>query len=356
MKDAFQSKAIVARIARKIKKEANGLEEKRLMEVCGSHTQAIERYGLRKLLPKNIVLVSGPGCPVCITPASTISEAIYLAKKGIAVTTFGDLAKVPCKAGSLLDAKAQGADVRIVYSIAQAGEYAFREPKKNFVHIGVGFETTAQTTAAYLSSSPPENFLVLNSHRRFLPAMQALLESGETKIDGYICPGHVSALTGSKAYLPLSEKFGIPQVVAGFEPVDVMLSILLLVRMLKSGKAEVKNEYSRVVKPKGNKIALSLMDKVFGQGDANWRGLGVFKKTGMPFKGAYLRFDARYALSPKAGKEEDMPKGCSCASVLKGIISPKKCPLFGKACTPEKPIGPCMISVEGACHNAFWFC
>ncbi len=348
----FRDPALIRRISKAIASEARGMEEKTLMEVCGSHTQAVARFGLRKLLPKNIRLVSGPGCPVCVTPQGEIGEGVWLAKKGFLITTYGDLARVPCSEGSLLEARAGGADVRIVYSIADAGNIARKNPGKKVVHIAIGFETTAQTTAAFLNSSPPKNFFVLNCHKRFLPAMDALLASRDLGIDGYICPGHVSTLIGSKAYGFLSEKYAIPQVVAGFEPVDVMLSILMLVRMLKRNEARVENEYSRVVKPGGNPVALGLMHSTFGNGGGEWRGLGTIAGSGMPFKKKFERFDARKIFKPRADRENRMPGGCLCAEVLKGKVQPKKCRLFGKACTPEAPIGPCMVSVEGACHNA----
>jgi len=348
----FRDPRLMKTISSLIFLEAEGLPEKRLMEVCGSHTQAVERFGLRTLLPENIKLVSGPGCPVCVTPPREIGEAVYLAKKGFTVTTYGDLARVSCAEGSLLDAKSAGADVRIVYSISEAGEIAKANPKKTVVHVAIGFETTAQTTAAFLNSSPPENFLVLNCHKWFLPAMDALLASGDVKIDGYLCPGHVSTLVGSNAYKFLSERYGISQVVAGFEPVDVMLAVLILVRMIKQSEAGVKNEYIRVVKPEGNQQAMKIMRSVFGVSDADWRGLGIIKNSGMPFKGKFLKYDARKLLRPRAKTESGMPNGCICSEVLKGKTEPRKCPMFGRACSPEKPFGPCMVSLEGACHNA----
>ncbi len=351
----FRDPALIKRLSKSIASEAKGLPEMKLMEVCGSHTQAVARFGLRKLLPENVKLVSGPGCPVCVTPSSEIAEAVWIAKKGAIVTTYGDLARVPSSLGSLFEAKAGGADVRVVYSIADAGEIARKNPGEKTVHVAIGFETTAQTTAAFLNSSPPKNFLVLNCHKWFLPAMDALLASRDLKIDGYICPGHVSTLVGSNAYRFLSEKYGVPQVVAGFEPLDVMLAVLMLVRQLNKGEAKVENEYIRVVKPEGNAKALGLMGETFGVGNAEWRGLGVINGSGMPFTRRFGHFDARYALKPKVSRGADMPNGCACANVLKGKTEPKDCRLFGRACTPEKPIGPCMVSVEGACHNALRF-
>lgn len=349
----FRDPALVRRISCLIDRESRGLPETRLMEVCGSHTQAVERFGLRRLMPKNIKLISGPGCPVCVTPPREIDEAVSLAKDGHIITTYGDLARVPSGSGSLMEAKAEGADVRIVYSVSEAGEIALANRDKTVVHVAIGFETTAQTTAAFLASSPSDNLLMLNCHRWFLPAMKALLKTGEVKIDGYICPGHVSTLIGSNAYAPLSREYGIPQVVAGFEPVDVMLSVLMLTRMVKRGKAGVENEYARVVKPEGNPKAMRLMNLAFGAGDAEWRGLGRISGSGMPFRERFAGRDARFILKPKTAGEKGMPRGCLCANVLMGKTEPERCPMFGKACTPEKPIGPCMVSVEGACHNAF---
>ena len=351
----FRDPVLIRHLSKSIASEAKGLPEMKLMEVCGSHTQAVARFGLRKLLPENVKLVSGPGCPVCVTPSSEIAEAVWIAKKGAIVTTYGDLARVPSSLGSLFEAKASGADVRVVYSIADAGEIARKNPGKKIVHVAIGFETTAQTTAAFLNSPPPKNFLVLNCHKWFLPAMDALLASRDLKIDGYICPGHVSTLVGSDAYRFLSEKYEVAQVVAGFEPADVMLAVLMLVRQLKKGEGKVENEYIRVVKPGGNPRALKLMGETFGIGDAEWRGLGAIKDSGMPLTKRFEHFDAKKVLKPKVPRDAGMPKGCACASVLKGKTGPRDCRLFGKACTPEKPIGPCMVSVEGACHNALRF-
>jgi hydrogenase expression/formation protein HypD len=348
----FRDPALLRRLSTRIRAESAGLPKKRLMEVCGSHTQAVERFGLRALLPENVALVSGPGCPVCVTPESDIGAAVWAADEGFIVTTYGDLARVPGPTGSLLEAKARGADVRTVYSIVEAGEIARGAGKKTVVHVAMGFETTAQTTAAFLHSPPPENFLVLNIHRWFLPAMRALLESGDTQIDGYICPGHVSTVVGSDAYLPLSETYGIPQVVSGFEPADILLSILMLVRMLKEGRGGVENEYSRVVRRGGNPAALKMMSSTFGVSDAVWRGLGNIKESGMPLRSEFARYDAARILKPRVPDSCGMPAGCLCADVLKGKVEPDVCPLFGKRCTPETPVGPCMVSVEGACHNA----
>ncbi len=347
----FKDPAIIRKLKSSIDSHAKGLPETNLMEVCGSHTQAVERFGLRKLLPKNINLVSGPGCPVCITPPSVIESAIKISEQGSVITTYGDLARVPCSSGSLIDAKAKGSDVRVVYSISDAGKIATDNPDKTVVHVAIGFETTAQTTAAFLHSSPPENLLILNGHRWFLPAMEFLLKQGDVKIDGYICPGHVSTLVGSDAYKPLSEKYRIPQVIAGFEPVDIMLSILMLIRMLKRKEPGVQNEYLRVVKPGGNPIAMKLMNNAFGQENALWRGLGVIGKTGMKLK-KFREHDASKQFKIIRESKSEMPKGCKCADVLKGKSKPSECPLFGKGCDPEKPIGPCMVSVEGSCHNA----
>ncbi|MCX6778294.1 MAG: hydrogenase formation protein HypD [Candidatus Micrarchaeota archaeon] len=351
----FLDKKLIERILAKIREEAKYLGNVTLMEVCGSHTQAVERFGIRGILPKNVRLVSGPGCPVCITPTGVVDAAIKIADKGAIITTFGDVMRLPGSAGTLEEAKAMGADVRVVYSIADAVEIARRNEASgtDVVHIAIGFETTAPTTASVLLASPPSNFYIVNAHRWFPPAMEALLRGGEVRIDGFIDPGHVATVIGSDAFMFLSKKYGVAQVVSGFEPGDILLSVLVLLRMIRMGETGVVNEYERAVKKNGNAKSISALKKVFGKEHAEWRGLGKIPNSGMKLKGKFGRFDATKKFGVKVASSSGMPSGCSCSAVLRGKISPQKCPLFGKKCTPQKPVGPCMVSVEGACYNAY---
>ncbi len=339
-----------AEVINDIREKAKKVGKVKLMEVCGSHTQTIEQNGLRSLMPENVELFSGPGCPVCVTPQKEIDEAIEIAKKGVTVTSFGDLVRVKGSSESLLERKAQGDDIRIVYSVFEALEIA---KHKETVHVAIGFETTAPGTAQAILQAKKEgaeNFSVLSGHKYFITAMDALLENGEITFDGLISPGHVSAITGSKAFEKLSEKHSIPQVISGFEPLDVLITISMLLDMIAKKENKTKNEYVRLVSEKGNKKALKAINEVFKPEDALWRGIGSIKNTGMKIK--FKEFDAREKYDVKVKKEYSMPKGCRCGEVVKGQIHPQECPLFG-FCNPENPVGPCMVSVEGGCHNAF---
>ena len=339
-----------AEILKDIKAKAKKTGKVKLMEVCGSHTQAIEQNGLRSLMPANIELFSGPGCPVCVTPQKEIDEAIEIAKKGVTVTSFGDLVRVKGSKESLLERKAKGDDVRIVYSVFEALEIA---RKKETVHIAIGFETTAPGTAQAILQAKKEgieNFSVLSGHKYFLTAMDALLQSGYITFDGLISPGHVSAITGSKAFEKLSAKHSIPQVISGFEPLDILITISMLLEMIEKKENTTKNEYVRLVSEKGNSKALKAMKEVFTPENALWRGIGMIKNTGMKIK--QKEYDARKKYDVQVEEEYSMPKGCRCGEVVKGQIHSQQCPLFG-FCNPENPVGPCMVSVEGSCYNTF---
>jgi hydrogenase expression/formation protein HypD len=288
----FRDRRIAEKITAKIGATAKGMDPVRLMHVCGTHEDAITKAGIRSLLPDNVEIISGPGCPVCVTTAKEIDEAIALAKTGATVTSFGDMMKVPGSASSLADAKGGGSDVRIVYSITDAVKLAKEKPGKEVAHIGIGFETTAPTTAVEILTAP-KNFFVLSCHRTIPPAMDFLLSEGDTKIDGFIDPGHVSAIIGMRPYKVLSEKYGIPQVVAGFEPVDVLYGVLLLLEMIKEKDCGVRNEYSRVVKEEGNKKALDVLEKVFSPCDVKWRGFPAILGSGLAIRDEYCEHDAR---------------------------------------------------------------
>ena len=350
-KNAYRDRELAARIAEKIRAVSRGVGKVRMMHVCGTHEDAITKAGIRSLLPENIEIISGPGCPVCVTTAREIDEAIALAGQGATVTSFGDMMKVPGSSTSLAEAKASGSDVRIVYSITDAVDLARKNPGKEVTHIGIGFETTAPSTAIALLDAP-DNFFVLSCHRTIPPAMDYLLREGDNRIDGFIDPGHVSAIIGLEPYKRISERYHVPQVVAGFEPVDVLYAILLLVKMVKDKDCGVRNEYSRVVRDEGNPKALKAMENVYEPCDVAWRGFPKIPGSGLALRDEYGMHDARKKFRLRV-KESNEPKGCQCGNVLKGKKYPSDCGLFGKRCTPDSPIGPCMVSGEGSCNLAY---
>ena len=314
------------------------------MEVCGSHTMAIGHWGLRKLLPRNIRLISGPGCPVCVTPASVIDELSRL--KGITIATFGDLIRVPGSRQTLEQARARGADVHTVYSPLEALELS---KQGETIFVGIGFETTIPGIAHTVLEAARLNladFSVLVLCKLIPPALKALLSDPEVKIDGLILPGHVSVVTGTQAYEFIPDKFGIGGVVTGFEPLDIVLGIKKLTNQL--GAPQISNEYSRMVSREGNQVAQAMMAEVFSTGAALWRGLGEIPDSGLQLRSKYSSFDAlaKYGLNITADQENT---ACQCGSVLKGKIQPSECPLYANTCTPANPVGPCMVSSEGSC-------
>ena len=349
----FRDRETAKKACDRIKEIAKNLDHAKIMHVCGTHEDTITRYGIRSLLPENVEVISGPGCPVCVTTGREIDEAIALADKGLTVTTFGDMLKVPGSENSLEGVKAKGGDVRVVYSITDATRIAAENPDTDVVHIAIGFETTAPSTAAELKTAPG-NFSVLCCHRTIPNAMDLLLSSGDVKVNGFIDPGHVSAIIGLGPYRPLTEKFNVPQVIAGFEPLDVLFGILLILEMMENGKAEVKNEYSRVVKDEGNPRALEIMNEVFQPCDVRWRGFPIIPGSGLELKEEFSQYDARKKFNIKV-EDRGEPAGCRCGDILKGLIRPDECPIFGKGCAPDKPVGPCMVSSEGACAIAYKF-
>ena len=321
------------------------------MEVCGTHTVNIFRNGIKKMLPTNINLISGPGCPVCVTPIRYIDEIIALSRESdFIITTFGDMIKVPGSTSTLEKEKANGSDIRVVYSTLDALEVARNNPSKKIVFMGVGFETTSPTIAsAVLKAQKDEinNFTVLSVAKIIPPAMKALLEGKEVNIDGFICPGHVSAIIGSQPYNFITTQYKVPCVICGFEPLDILQSIYMLVKQIEDGRAEVEIQYKRAVKPEGNKIALDKINEVFGVVDSDWRGIGNIPLSGLEIKDKYGEFSARkFEVEIEETKE---PKGCRCGEVLRGVIIPPECSLFRKICTPENPQGACMVSTEGTC-------
>ncbi len=324
----------------------------RFMEICGTHTVAIFKNGIRKVLPQHIELVSGPGCPVCVTANRDIDKAIKIARiPDVVVTTFGDMIRVPGSESSLKHEKSLGADVRMVYSTMDALEVARQNPDKKVVFLGIGFETTAPTIAAAVVAAEAEgiqNFLVLSSHKLLPPAMDALLSGGELDVSGFICPGHVSTVIGTAPYEVVVSQYKTPCVVVGFEPLDILQGIYMLASQIEAGEAKVEIQYTRSVSPEGNQNAMNTMFRVFEPCDAPWRGLGVIPKSGLALREAYRAFDAD-ALFDVDVPDSSEPPGCKCGEVLRGVSTPIDCKLFRKLCTQDNPVGPCMVSSEGTC-------
>ncbi len=324
-------------------------EPMRLIHFCGTHEQTITKYGLRALLPKNLELLSGPGCPVCVTPAKDIDEAIFLAKNGTRLVTYGDMMRVPGSEMSLAEATSDGADVKVVYSVNDAVRMA-SNTDKDIVFFGIGFETTAPSNAAVLYNIPPENFSILTSHKLIPPAMDALIGDGDVHFDAIIAPGHVSTIIGAIPYRRYA-KMGFPVVVTGFEPLDVLFAVLMILRQIERRESRVENEYLRGVSEQGNIKAQELMREVFDVVDAHWRGIGKIARSGMTIKPKFNEFDAREKYDIDVGEVEDLHPECSCGLVVTARATPDECKLFGKLCTPETPYGPCMVSAEGMCYN-----
>jgi hydrogenase expression/formation protein HypD len=346
----FRDPELAKSIAQKIREVAPKAGTVKICHVCGTHEWTITHYGLRSLLPSNVEVIAGPGCPVCIVPAAEIDEAAQLAQKGIVVTCFGDVLRVPGSQMSLLEAKAEGADVRVVYSVTDAVEMAERQKDKEFAFFAVGFETTAPSTAVEAVKKPPKNFSFLISHRLIPPAMELLLGVGDLHIDGFIAPGHVSAIIGLKPYELFPRVYRMPTVVAGFEPIDVLMAIYMVLKQHMEGTARLENEYTRVVKPEGNPKALEMMAKAFTVTGGNWRGIGRLPDSALKLREAFSAYDAheKFGVHVKQGK--DILLGCECHLVIIGKIKPDECPMFMKACTPQKPVGACMVSSEGTCR------
>jgi hydrogenase expression/formation protein HypD len=351
-RDPELAKHLLDRIRRRSSKHI------RLMEFCGGHTVAIFKYGLRQLLPQNIEMLSGPGCPVCVTAAADLDKAIALGKlPDVVITSFGDMVRVPGSTSSLQRAKAEGADVRVVYSTQDALAIARDNPDKAVIFIGIGFETTAPTVAASVlqaTNENIENYYVLSLHKVCPPIMKALLDMGEVKIDGIICPGHVSAIIGSQPYRFIAHDYGIACVVSGFEPLDILLAVDMLVEQIEAEQPKIEIAYRRGVKPEGNLQAIRLMETVFDTGDANWRGIGTVPASGLKLRADYKRFDADKVFDIDPGPTNE-PAGCICGAVLRGVSTPNDCRLFRITCAPEHPVGPCMVSSEGSCATYYQY-
>jgi len=346
----FRDPDLAKRIAEKIHKIAPKKETVKICHVCGTHEWTITHFGIRSLLPANVEVIAGPGCPVCIVPASEIDEAVQLALKGVTVTCFGDVLRVPGSRTSLLEAKAEGADVRIVYSVSDAEKMAVKEPDKEFSFFAIGFETTAPSTAVEILKTPPENLSFLVSHRLIPPAMKMLVEMKDLNLNGFIAPGHVSTIIGLKPYEIFPRLYSMPTVVAGFEPLDILFGVYMILKQLREGKSRLENEYTRAVQWKGNAKAQELMQKVFDVVDGNWRGLGTIPSSKFTLNEEYTAYDTHLKHDVKVEHGVDIQHGCRCHLVIIGKIKPTECPLFMKICTPQKPIGACMVSIEGTCR------
>lgn len=348
--DEYRDKDLVLKISEEIRKIST--KPVSLMEVCGGHTMSIQRFGLPSLLPATIRLLSGPGCPVCVSSRRFLDQAIaYSRLPDVIITTYGDLIRVPGSTSTLDIEKARGADIRIVYSVMDSLEIARKNPDKKIVFLGIGFETTSPASAAAVLAAHHQNisnFHLFSSHKIMPPAMAALIDDG-VKINGYIAPGHVSTITGTSIYQDIAEKYHLGCVIAGFEPVDLMESILMLVRQFENNQPKVEIQYRRAVRPEGNIRAREMLEEVFELRDDWWRGLGVLHASGMGIRGEFSSFDAEKMLTVVVEPTRE-DKGCICGEVLKGLKNPKECKLFAKICTPQNPAGPCMVSNEGACH------
>ncbi|MGE5833677.1 MAG: hydrogenase formation protein HypD [Acidobacteriota bacterium] len=355
--DEYRRPDLVASLVRDIHRLAQDAAPVRIMEVCGGHTHAIYRHGLQDLLPPNVSLVHGPGCPVCVIPMGRIDDAMAIARQpDVIFTTFGDMMRVPSSRGSLLDAKAEGADIRFVYSPLDALKLARQERNRPVVFFAIGFETTAPSTAATLLRARDEgleNFSIFCNHVTIVPAIKAILDSPGMQLDGFVGPGHVSTIIGLRPFAFVAERYARPIVVSGFEPTDVLQSIAMILRQRAEGRVAVENQYARVVRPDGNRRGLELMAATMElRPFFEWRGLGFISQSALKLKTEFAAWDAEVRFSVPGVRVTD-PKACQCGEVLKGVIKPWECRVFGTACTPETPIGTCMVSPEGACAAYF---
>lgn len=323
----------------------------KIMHVCGSHEHTIMENGIRSLLPEEVEIIAGPGCPVCVVPSREIDESLELIDKGVTITTFGDMLRVPGSERSLADAKAEGGDVRVVYGINRAIEIA-EKVDNDVAFISAGFETTAPTTAAELLATPPENFSVLSCHRLIPPAIDFLINSGETSLNALIQPGHVCTIIGTKPFEYFSTDYGIPQAVAGFNPLDILMSVYMILRQIHNETPRIENEYKRAVREEGNTVAVDMMNQVFDVTSREWRGFPKIPDSILEVKDEFSEFNAREKYDIEVKDVNEAPKGCICGPILRGLARPEDCTLFRKACNPLHPIGACMVSKEGTCNIA----
>ncbi len=354
--EEFRNPHVAKALATKIAENAAGLREIKLMEVCGSHTMAIARYGIRRLLPQNIKLISGPGCPVCVTANGYLDKANAISRlPDVIIATFGDMMRVPGSTSSLEKERSKGSDIRIVYSTMDAITLAVNNPDKQVVFLGVGFETTAPTIAASVLRAKEldlQNYTVYCANKTMPNPMEAIASGDKVDLQGFICPAHVSTIIGARPYEFLAEKYGKSCVIAGFEPLDVLEAVKMLIEQIRIGKPIVQIQYSRVTTVEGNPTALKIMDKTFEVCDTEWRGLGNIPGSGLKLRKEFEEYDAdiKFDVIVEPTQEE---AGCICGDVMQGISSPTDCPLFGTVCTPEDPVGACMVSSEGSCAASY---
>jgi hydrogenase expression/formation protein HypD len=352
--DEFRNPEQAQALQKEIEKLSRQIDKHlKIMEVCGGHTHSIFKYGIEEILPDNIELIHGPGCPVCVMPKGRIDDAIALCQNpNIIFTTFGDAMRVPGSKTSLLQAKAQGADIRMVYSPLDSLQIAKANPDKEIVFFGLGFETTAPSTAFTILQAATENitnFSLFSNHVLVIPALKALLDNPDLQLDGFVGPGHVSMVIGTDPYQFIAQEYHKPIVISGFEPLDIFQSIWMLLKQIVENRCQVENQYNRLVEPAGNKNALAAMNQVFAvRENFEWRGLGEIPNSGFKIRDEYAQFDAEVKFTIPNAKVADH-KACQCGEILKGVLKPWQCKVFGTACTPETPIGTCMVSSEGAC-------
>ncbi len=351
----FRDRKVAEKLVAEIRREAEDFREGciRIMEVCGTHTMTIGKFGIRKILPESIRLLSGPGCPVCVTPDTYMDTAIKLSRmKDTVIATFGDMMRVPGSFSSLEKEKAEGARIEVIYSPLDAVDIADRHPGQGVILLGIGFETTVPAVALAIKRADEQkkrNFCVLSGHKLIPPAMAALLQDRDVRIDGFLCPGHVSTVIGSHPYEFIPQRYKIPCVIGGFEPVDILQSILMLVRKIaRHEEPSVEIQYKRIVKSEGNIKARNIIDDIFCRTDSEWRGIGNIKDSGLAIRKRYKFLDAEKRF-PVAVKRSGRRTSCICGDILKGKKTPAECRLFGRSCTPENPVGPCMVSSEGTC-------
>lgn len=352
-----EERAAAAKIIEEIRAMSQKLEKPwRFMEVCGTHTVSIFRGGIRQMLPEQVELVSGPGCPVCVTPDDYMDKAIaYARREDIIITTFGDMLRVPGSESSLGEEQAKGADIRIVYSPLDSIRIAWEHPDKKVLFLAVGFETTAPTAAATVLEAKRQgigNLCLLSAQKLVPPALRFLLQDPEIHVDGFLLPGHVAVVTGTGVFRFVAEEYHIPGVVAGFEPLQILRAIYLLCRQAAEGEARIENAYGSVVRPEGNPHSREILEEVYEPVDAGWRGIGIIPRSGLCMKGKYEAFDMEHQL-PLEREFKIRKTACRCGEVLRGLVTPRDCPLFGKSCVPTHAVGPCMVSVEGVC--AAWY-
>ncbi len=351
--DEYRSGEVARRLAEEITTQLEPGRSYQFMEVCGGHTHAIYKHGIEDLLPSAVDLIHGPGCPVCVIPMGRVDDAIAIAERSeVIFTTFGDMMRVPGGKGSLLEAKARGADVRMVYSPLDALKIARQNPDREVVFFAIGFETTTPSTALTLLRARDEgirNFFVFANHVTIIPAIRAILDSPDLRLDGFIGPGHVSTVIGVLPYRFIARDYGRPFVVAGFEPLDILQAVYMILRQLAEGRSEVENQYTRVVRETGNRRALEAIAETMElRTTFEWRGLGFISQSALKLRETFADWDAELRYEVPGVRVAD-PKACQCGEVLKGVIKPWECKVFGTACTPERPIGTCMVSSEGAC-------